>query len=93
MHLAEIHYFLEKNTNIDMSLLEETVVAYASSCISVKEAKKFEDFSDRVDINQNQKKKHEIARLQLKIKQGLGKELYRLDDENVLGLRQSELEN
>jgi len=49
----------------------------------LKNASKFQDFPDRKDINQNQKKKAEIERLQLLIKQGLGKHLYSENPNNI----------
>ena len=82
-----------------MSLFDELVSPKLAQSCELKTVSKFLDFPDRIDINQNQKKKAEVERLQLLIKQGLGKHLYSENPNNIttneeeLAAREQELAN
>jgi hypothetical protein len=67
----------------EISLFAELLSPHLEQCCERKNTSKFQDFPDRKDINQNQKKKAEIERLQLLIKQGLGKHLYSENPNNI----------
>ena len=65
------------------SLYDEFIDSQSFQSCDTKNVARFQDFPDRIDINQNQKKKAEIERLQKLIKQGLGKNLYSENPNNI----------